>query len=122
MLQFAFTNNLGRHLNYGIIGRNRAPGNDTISAFFPGSRITSNVIADGVASRYPAGNQFPSTTEFRAQFVNFSGGDFRLIATSAWKRAASDGGDIGCSAAVVNVSREPFPVDAPRRVRISVEP
>ena len=39
VLEFSFTNNLARHNAYGIIGSDHAPGNDTISAFFPGRRL-----------------------------------------------------------------------------------
>jgi hypothetical protein len=101
ILEFVFTNNLTRHNAYGVIGRNHGPGNDTISAFFPGSRFTSNVIADGAARSYPGGNKFPSTAEFRAQFANYDGGDFRLTASSGWKRASSDGMDLGANVGAI---------------------
>jgi hypothetical protein len=95
VLGFSFTNNVGRHNDYGIIGTNHGPGNDTISAFFPGSQIVANVVADADPARYPRGNRYPSTTEFRAQFMAYDTGDYRLVATSAWKRAGSDGEDLG---------------------------
>jgi hypothetical protein len=117
VLEFVFTNNLTKHNAYGIIGRNHAPGNDTISAFFPGSRFTSNVIADGVAGRYPGGNKFPSSAEFRAQFANYAGGDFHLTASSGWKRAASDGVDLGANFTAVAAVNE-REIGEPRRVRI----
>ena len=44
MLGFTFTNNIVRHNAYGIIGRDRAPGNDTIGAFFPAASIVNNAI------------------------------------------------------------------------------
>jgi len=117
VLEFVFTNNLTKHNAYGVIGRNHAPGNDTISAFFPGSRFTSNVIADAIARSYPGGNKFPSSAEFRAQFANYDGGDFRLTASSAWKRASSDGMDLGANVAVVAVvnDRETGEPRTPRR-------
>ena len=95
VLGFVFTNNIVRQMAYGMIGTDRAPGNDTIGAFFPGARIAGNVIADADPSRYPAGNRFPSFGDFRAQFVAYAAGDYRLVAASGWRGAATDGLDIG---------------------------
>ena len=95
VLGFSFTNNVARHNNYGIMGSDHSPGADTISAYFPASQFVANVIADGDASRYPRGNTFPTSAEFRAQFVSYASGDYRLVATSAWRGAASDGTDLG---------------------------
>jgi hypothetical protein len=88
---FAFTNNLARHNAYGIIGASHAPGTDSIAAFFPAADVSGNVIADGPASRYPRGNRFPSSPEFRAEFVSYESGDYRLKPTSAWRSAGTDG-------------------------------
>jgi hypothetical protein len=95
ILGFTFTNNIARHNDYGIFGSNHSPGADTISTFFPASAIVANVIADADARRYPPGNRFPSSAELRAQFVSYQGGDYRLVATSPWRRAGSDGRDLG---------------------------
>jgi len=97
VLGFSFTNNVARHNDYGIIGTNHAPGNDTISAFFPGSQIIANVVADADPARYPRSNRYPATAEFRAQFVSYETGDYRLVPTSSWKRAGSDGQDLGAA-------------------------
>jgi len=69
MQQFTFTNNLAKVNAYGIIGTSHGPGNDSISAFLPASTITQNVFAGGNAGSYPAGNAFPTTDQFQAQFV-----------------------------------------------------
>ena len=95
VLGFQFTNNLARHNAYGIIGTNHAPGNDTIGVYLPAATITSNVIADADASKYPSGNQCPSSAQFRAQFVDYDGGDYHLIASSPWRSAATDGSALG---------------------------
>ncbi|HEV3216576.1 MAG TPA: VCBS repeat-containing protein [Vicinamibacterales bacterium] len=103
---FVFTNNLTRHNSYGIIGDNHGPGNDTINAYFSAPRILSNVIADGDPARYPAGNLFPASAYFRAQFVSYAGGDYRLRSDSPWKNAGTDGLDLGMATATgVIVSR-----------------
>jgi hypothetical protein len=92
---FMFTNNLTGHGAYGIIATARAPGNDSINSTLPGARIVANVIAGGNASWYPPGNLFPSMDEFRQQFVNWSGRDFRLNLSSPWNKAGTDGRPLG---------------------------
>ena len=111
--RFVFTNNLVRHNAYGIIGSNRAPGNDTIAAFFPASEIVANAIADGTARQYPRGNQFPSGSEFRNQFVDYDSGDYHLKPTSAWRSAATDGSALGAD--LSNVSWQPERTQPPGR-------
>lgn len=115
VLEFVFTNNLTRHNSYGIIGRDHGPGNDTISAFFPGSQITSNVIADGDASQYPRGNLFPTSADFRNQFVDYAASDYRLVASSTWKKAGSDGADLGANVTTVGNQRDLVPPRQPRK-------
>ena len=97
ILGFTFTNNLVRHNDYGLFGSDHSPGNDTIRAFFPASTIVSNVIADGQARLYPAGNLFPSSAEFRRQFVAYDSADYRLVTGSAWRGAGTDGLDLGAT-------------------------
>jgi hypothetical protein len=55
------------------------------------------VLAGGSASKYPGGNLFPSLDEFERQFEDFKDGDYRLLPTSRWKGAGSDGEDLGAS-------------------------
>lgn len=95
VLGFTFTNNLAKHNAYGIIGTSHGVGADSIAAYLPASAITQNVLAGGVGSRYPSGNSFPTVPQFEAQFVSYSGGDYRLVAGSPWRGAGIDGGDLG---------------------------
>jgi hypothetical protein len=95
VLEFVFTNNLAKHNSYGFIGTNHGVGMDSISAFLPGSDISRNVLAGGVAARYPAGNSFPSVAQFEGQFVSYAGADYRLLPTSPWRSAGADGLDLG---------------------------
>src|SRR5438094_67138 len=97
VLGFVFTNNVARQNDYGMIGADHAPGLDTISAFLPGAHIEGNALADADPRRYPAGNRFPSSAEFRAQFVAYAAGDYRLTATSVWRGAGIDGRDLGAT-------------------------
>ena len=110
VLGFVFTNNLIRQGAYGIKGADSAPGNDTIRAYFPASKITANVIAEADAGRYPPGNYFPSLAQFKSQFVSFADGDYRLVTTSPWLRAGTDGAPLGAS---VSASISPGTVASP---------
>ena len=94
---FRFTNNLVRHGAYGIIGTDHGSGSDTIAAYFPDAVISNNVIADANPAAYPTANLFPSSDEFRSNFVSYTDGDYRLVAHSAWRGAGSDGEDLGAS-------------------------
>jgi hypothetical protein len=102
---FVFTNNLTGHGQYGIIATARAPGNDSINSTLPGARIVNNVIAGANPSVYPPGNQFPSMDQFKQQFVNWAGNDFRLNLNSPWLKAASDGRPLGADLRAM--SRQP---------------
>jgi hypothetical protein len=107
VLGFVFSNNVARHNAYGMIGANRAPGLDTVRAFFPGSQIVNNVIADGNGRLYPNGNLFPSSHEFRKQFVAYEKGDYRLAPGSAWRGAGTDGLDLGAGLGTTPERRGP---------------
>ena len=122
-----YRDNLSRHNLYGVIGQSRAYGNDTLNVFFPGALFTNNVLAGGNGSRYPGGNFFPGMSEFESQFVDFNGGDFRLAASSRYRRSATDGTDLGANLenlekiAGADAVREPRD-KAPRPPRIPKAP
>lgn len=63
---FVFRDNLVRHNAYGVHGADRAVGNDTLQAFFPGGVFEGNTIAGGDRRRYPSGNRFVEEGEFAA--------------------------------------------------------
>lgn len=92
---FQFRDNLVSHNRYGVHGADRAPGGDTLQAFFPGVVFQNNGIAGGQPKGYPADNAFMDVQEFERQFVNAAEGDFRLRPGSRFKRAGSDGKDLG---------------------------
>jgi hypothetical protein len=74
---FVFRGNAIRHNNYGVHGADRAPGRDSLDAFFPGAVFTGNVIAGGRASLYPDGNRFLPADAFSRLFIAPEKGDFR---------------------------------------------
>lgn len=114
---FVFTNNLLKHNTYGILGAGTASGTGTLNTYFPGAVVKRNVLAGGRASSYPPDNYFPSVTEFFAQFVNYSGGNYRLISTSPYLGKATDGkaigADIGALTAAQGGSAAPAPEPSP---------
>jgi hypothetical protein len=103
---FRFTNNLAPHNTYGIFGNSVGVGLRAIEVFFPDSVIRANVLAGGQASRYPPGNFFPSMTQFLADFVAAATGDYRLSPRSPYRRAATDGTDIGVNLEILNRALE----------------
>ena len=92
---FQFRDNLVLHNRYGVHGADRAPGGDSLQAFFPGAEFTSNGIGGGQARLYPGGNQFVDEREFDRQFVDASRGDFRLVPGSRFRKAGPNGSDLG---------------------------
>jgi hypothetical protein len=99
--KFVYTNNLAGVGDYGIIASGTAPGNASIRASLPGSKITGNVFGGGDQSLYPPGNLFPSMNDFRSQFVDFGNHDYRLTSGSKWLRGSTDGRAIGANVAAV---------------------
>ena len=94
---FVFRNNITVHNATGVIGTGRSVGNDSLSAYFPGAQFVRNVLAGGSASRYPGDNFFPDLNRFAQQFVNYEGRDYRLRSDSEFRRAGSDGADLGAN-------------------------
>ena len=92
---FRFTNNMVPHNKYGIFGNGVSVGTPAITAYFPDGVFASNVLAGGQASRYPAGNFFPSVTQWMTDFVDPAQGNYRLSSRSPYRRVAGDGSDLG---------------------------
>ena len=113
-----FTNNLFKHNAYGIFGSGQAFGNGALDYYAPGAVVTGNVFATDtpMASRYPAGNQFPTVDAFLASFVNAAAYDYRLRATSPYLLAGLDGRDLGPDFATMSVTLPPLP---PARARVT---
>jgi hypothetical protein len=97
----AYTNNMSRHNTYGINGSNFSPGLPAILNYMPDAVVTANVLAGGTASKYPAGNSFPTTTQWQDHFMDYAGGDYRLATTSTYKNIGTDGADLGANIGMV---------------------
>jgi hypothetical protein len=92
---FQFTNNLVLHNAYGIMGDDAGPGKLTISNYLVREDIRRNVFAGAQPSRYPPDNFFPTVEEFFRQFVAPAQEDYRLLPTSPYVNAATDGSRLG---------------------------
>lgn len=92
---FVYTNNVTPHNEYGI-GGSDTYGNPvlTLSTYFPGALFVRNALMGGNELKYPADNFFPATWG-DVGFVDFAGGNYRLVPTSPYKAAGTDGKDIG---------------------------
>ena len=116
-----YTNNLTPVGAFGFTGVGTNQGIDTLNTYFPTAVFDRNVLAGpwqrGAPSLYPAGNFFPASLN-DVGFVDLSGGNYRLAATSPYKNAGTDGKAIGAdldaiAAALVGV-RAPIRPELPR--------
>jgi hypothetical protein len=99
--RFVFENNIALHNRYGIIGSGTASGRATLDRYFPGASVRRNVIVGGTPDRYPSDNFFPHSLEL-VGFAGLQNGDYRLAASSAFRRAATDGGQVGADIDAIN--------------------
>jgi hypothetical protein len=90
-----YTNNMSAHNTYGIFGSGQSSGNLSISTYLPGGVVRGNLLAGGNASKYPAGNFFPTVAAWQGNFVNYAASDYHLSASSTYKHAGTDGEDLG---------------------------
>jgi hypothetical protein len=97
---FVFENNLVLHNRYGMIGSGTAAGRPTLDRYFPHAVIKGNVFVGGPAASYPTDNFFPTSID-SVGFVDRQRGDYRLAASSPYKRLASDGRDPGADITAV---------------------
>jgi hypothetical protein len=119
---FVFTNNIAPHNEYGVIGSGHSVGNDSLSYYFPGCQFLKNVIIAGQSSIYPASNFFPQLAE--VGFVDTAAANYRLLSSSAYKNAGTDGLDIGANqdnieAAIGGQQVPPIPTNQPPQVTIN---
>jgi len=114
---FRFTNNVGRHNEYGIFGNGTGSGTAAITQYFPDGVVRGNAIAGADANRYPTDNFYPWQWG-EVGFVDAANGDYRLSASSPYRGRATDGTDIGCDfaalwAAIGGTTPTPRPTPTP---------
>jgi len=100
--KFVYTNNMSAHNTYGINGSGSSPGLAAIATYAPDGVITANILAGGTASRYPAGNYFPTVAGWLAGFKDYAHGDFHLLPAFASNYPSTDGSDLGPDIDTIN--------------------
>ena len=94
-LGFVCQNNLTPNNQYGVGGAGTyGHPLQTLSTFFPAALFIKNVLVGGMAQQYPPNNFFPATWA-EVGFVDFGGGNYRLLRTSPYKNAGTDHKDVG---------------------------
>jgi Carbohydrate binding module (family 6) len=115
ILGFELTNNLLRDNSYGIYGDKYGEGTVGLTAYTPNAVVLSNTLAGGSAKVYPTGNDFPTLTQWLADFVNAdaAAADYRLVSTSLSKRSGTDGKDLGVDYAELQAALNAAPTALP---------
>ena len=95
-----FTNNIGDGNVTAYAANNPSA---ALANWFPGTVFANNVMMDGVASAYPAGNWFPPGS---TPIVNayYDGSDYHLVPGSPYKNAGTDGKDVGADIDAINAA------------------
>ena len=99
---FVFTNNIGTHGTYGVLGSGKGIGTSALEYYFPGYNFSGNVIADDTmyfSSMYPGSNSF--TTFAAIGFNDPKSYDYRLLPTSPYLTSGTDGKPAGADADLV---------------------
>jgi hypothetical protein len=91
---FVYRNNLSPKGAYGVLGSGSGEGRATLATVFPGAVFVKNVVAGAVATLYPPDNFFPASLD-KIGFVNAGAGDYRLGPASPYRKAGTDGRDVG---------------------------
>ena len=113
---FIYRDNIAPHNASGIVGTGTAFGLSTHATFFPGGTFRRNVIAGGHADRYPPDNFFPPTLD-DVGFMDRSRGDYRLGPQSVYRKAATDGRDVGADFGRLHEALAAGSVDKPSASR-----
>jgi hypothetical protein len=97
---FVFTNNIVRHGKYGVKGDGTGVGINTVNKYFPGSVFKKNIIIGAEGSQYPEENFLLASID-KVGFADLSNKTFRLADKSSYKKAGTDGRDIGCDLSLI---------------------
>src|SRR6185503_8595081 len=118
---FAYTNNMSTHGTYGMNGSGSTPGLPTLTMFAPDATVTANVFAGGPASKYPAGNSFPSQPDWTACFVDYAGGDYHLRPGCVVASPSTDGRVRGADIDVLDAMRQRALGGGTAKVPVTIE-
>jgi hypothetical protein len=94
--RFDFTNNVADNGQYGFMGTGTAEGAATLNAYFADWSFEKNAIVGGQPSLYPPSNFFPVSMA-AVGFIDYTGKNYRLSSSSRYKKAGTDGKDLGAN-------------------------
>jgi carbohydrate binding protein with CBM6 domain len=122
---FEATNNLLRDNAYAIYGDKHGEGSVGLNFYTPNAVVSHNAFGGGQAKLYPTGNDFPTMTQWVADFVNIGAANYQLVPTSLSQNAATDGKDIGVDFSMLNAALTavalPPPAPAPAAMTVQFE-
>ena len=98
--QVDITNNIVTRGAYGFTGSGTGEGNATLSKYYTNWIFSNNAIIGAKTNGYPLGNYFPTDTS-AVGFVNYAGGDYHLSVSSPYKRAGTDGNELGADISAI---------------------
>jgi len=98
---FVFTNNIGPHNQYGIIGDGIGSGNTTLDHYFPSFTMKKNIIVGAQSGKYPDKNFYPSSVS-DVGFSDMNDGNYALVSSSRFKNAGTKSRDIGVDFALID--------------------
>ena len=96
VMNVAFTNNISNYGSYGILGTGTGAGIPALNTFVISLEYKTIVFISAIGS---STGTYPSTTFWNTQsgakFTNFASSDYRLLNSSPYHNAGTDGKDIG---------------------------
>jgi hypothetical protein len=92
--QFMFQNNIVTNGKGGFRGTGSDDGKATLEKHYSTYVFTNNAIIGGISGNYPANNFFPADV-VEVSFVNPTGGNYRLSDFSPYKKAGTNGRELG---------------------------
>lgn len=93
--KFVYRNNLTQRTGYGVKGDGTGEGSSALQTYCPGYVFEKNVIAGLESTDYPRGNFYPSSLQ-QVGFLDFPNHNYRLAPSSRYRKAGTDGKDVGC--------------------------
>jgi hypothetical protein len=123
---FRYTNNITRRGDYGVFGDTANEGNGSASttgaleAYAPGGTFAKNAIVGINLTLYPTGQYNPTEATLQAQFVNYAGGNYRLLATSLYAGQGTDGADLGANLDAIDAAYAGSPTTGPPVLSLAV--
>jgi len=106
MASLVFRDNVITHGQYGVIGSNIGEGTVALNYYAASGYVFSrNLLVAMNSGTYPTDNFYPGSLA-AIGFVDLAGGNYRLSATSAYSKKATDGTDPGANMDLVNAATQ----------------